>query len=240
MVSCQRRILSTHVDAAGDVRVLNEDVGREDGVVRLDDGLRNLGRREDGEGAEHAVGVLLTDLGDEEGTHTGTGTTTERVGNLEALEAVTALSLTADNVEDRVDELGTLSVVTLGPVVTGTRLTEDKVVGAEERAKGTATDRVHSSRLKVDEDRAGNVLASSRLIVVHVDALELNVRGALVRAVGLDAVLLGDDLPGVCERDPLALPGVRRTRLLTRTWHRSGYHTGRSGGGQSRALNESW
>lgn len=185
------------VDTEGLVRVLNKLVDREGGVVGLNDSVGDLGRGDDREGAHHAVGVLLTNLGDEEGTHTGTGTTTERVGDLEALEAVTALSLTTDNVENRVDELGTLSVVALGPVVTGTRLTEDKVVGAEERAKGATTDRVHGSGLEVDKDGTGHVLASSRLIVVDVDALELNVRGALVRAVGLDAVLLRDDLPVV-------------------------------------------
>jgi hypothetical protein len=67
----------------------------------------HLGGGDDGESAHHAVRELLTDLGDEEGTHTGTGTTTERVGDLETLEAVTALGLAADDVEDRVDELGT-------------------------------------------------------------------------------------------------------------------------------------
>ncbi len=47
---------------------------------------------------------------------------------METLEAVARFSLLADNIEDRVNEFGTLSVVTLGPVVTGTRLTKDKVV----------------------------------------------------------------------------------------------------------------
>jgi len=61
------------------------------------------------------------------------------VGDLEALEAVTAFSLLADNVKDRVDELSTFGVVTLGPVVTGTGLTEDKVVGSEELTEGAST-----------------------------------------------------------------------------------------------------
>lgn len=89
--------------------------------------------------------------------------------------------------------------MTLGPVVTGTALTKDKVVGTEEAAKGSTTDRVHSSRLQVNQDGARDVFASSGLIVVDVDTLKLNVRGALVRAVGLDTVLLRDNLPGVSE-----------------------------------------
>ena len=39
------------------------------------------------------------------------------MGDLEALEAVTALSLATDDIQDLVDKLGALSVVTLGPVV---------------------------------------------------------------------------------------------------------------------------
>ncbi len=62
--------------------------------------------RDDGEGTHHPVGVLLSDLGDEEGTHACTGTTAEGVSNLETLEAVGRLSLTADDIEDGVDELG--------------------------------------------------------------------------------------------------------------------------------------
>ena len=40
-----------------------------------------------------------------------------------------------------------------------------------------------------------NVVAAGRLVVVDVDALELEVRVAVVRARGVDAVLVGDDLP---------------------------------------------
>jgi hypothetical protein len=71
-----------------------------------------------------------------------------------------------------------------------------QVVGAEERAERATTDRVHGSGLEVDEDGAGHIFASGGLVVVDVDALELDVAGALVGAVGLDAVLLRDDLPG--------------------------------------------
>lgn len=151
------------VNAEGLVGVLNELVDGEGGVVRLNNGVGRARLGKDGEGSHHAVGELLTDLGDQQSTHTGTGTTTERVGDLETLEAVTAFGLTADNVEDVVDELGTLSVVTLGPVVASTRLTEDEVVGAEKLAERTSTDSLHGSGLKIDEDGAGNVLVAGSL-----------------------------------------------------------------------------
>jgi hypothetical protein len=87
--------------------------------------LTNLGGGNDGESTHHSVGELLSDLGDQERTHTGTGTTTERVGDLETLQAVDGFGLLSDDIENRVDEFGTFSVVTLCPVVTGTGLTKD-------------------------------------------------------------------------------------------------------------------
>ena len=99
------------VNAEGLVRVLDKLVDGEGGIVGLDDGVGDLGRRHNGERAHHAVGVLLTNLGDEECAHTSTGTATERVGDLEALQAVGTLGLLADDVEDRVDKLSAFSVV---------------------------------------------------------------------------------------------------------------------------------
>jgi hypothetical protein len=108
-------------------------VNGESGVVRLDDGVGNLGRRDDGKGGHHAVGELLANLGNEERAHSRSGSSSERVRELEllfdtervsvqevaaleriemyTLEAVGSLSLLANDIEDGVDELGSLGVV---------------------------------------------------------------------------------------------------------------------------------
>merc|ERR1712225_225937 len=67
------------------IGVPDELVHREGGVVGLDDGVRHLWRRDDGEGEHHAVGVLLADLRDEESSHTGTRAASKRMAELEAL-----------------------------------------------------------------------------------------------------------------------------------------------------------
>ena len=85
--------------------------------------------------------------------------------------------------------------MSLCPIVAGARLAEDKVVWPEDLAKGSAPDTVHGARLQVNEDGPGYILAAAGLIVVDVDALELQVGGALVGAGGVDAVLVRDDLP---------------------------------------------
>mmetsp|Transcript_11881 Transcript_11881/g.30750 ORF Transcript_11881/g.30750 Transcript_11881/m.30750 type:complete len:467 (-) Transcript_11881:15-1415(-) len=199
------------------VRVLDQLVDREHAVVRLDHGVRHLGRREDREGAHHAVGVLLTDLGDEQGAHARAGAATERVGHVEALEAVAALGLLAHDVEDGVDELGALGVVALGPVVARARLAEDKVVRAEDLAEGARADRVHGARLEVHQDVARHIAATRRLVVVHVDALELQVRVAVVRASRVDAVLIGDNLPEL-GADLVAALAALDSNDLTHGW----------------------
>ena len=95
----------------------------------------------------------------------------------------------------RLTNLSALGVVALGPVVAGARLAEDEVVRAEDLAEGARADGVHGARLEVHQDVAGHVAAAGRLVVVHVDALELEVGVAVVGAGRVDAVLIGDDLP---------------------------------------------
>ena len=80
---------------------------------------------------------FLPHLGDEEGTHARAGASAKGVCQLETLEAVTALGLLPHHVKDAVHQLSSLSVVTLGPVVPGPRLTEDKVVWPEDGTKST-------------------------------------------------------------------------------------------------------
>ena len=183
------------VNAHDIIGVLDELMHGEGGVVRLDDGIGDLGGWHDGESAHLSVGVLFSDLGDEEGAHAGAGTTTEGVGDLEALEAVTALSLLTDDVEDGVDELSTFGVVTLGPVVTGTGLSEDEVVGSEELTERSSTDGVHGAWLEIHKDSAGDVSATGGLVVVDVDSLELEIGVTVVATGWVNTVLVGDDFP---------------------------------------------
>jgi len=177
------------------VGVLNELMHGEGGVVWLDDSVGHLGGWHNRVGNHLSVWVLFSDLGDEEGSHTGSGTTTERVGDLESLEAVTAFSFLSDNIEDGVNELSSLSVVTLGPVVTSTGLSEDEVVWSEELTEWAGSDGVHGTWLKIHKDGSWDVTATSGFVVVDVDSLELEVRVSVVGTGWVNTVLIGDDFP---------------------------------------------
>ena len=85
--------------------------------------------------------------------------------------------------------------MSLGPVISGSRLSKNKVVGSENLSIRSGSDRVHGARLQVDQHGPGHVLAARGLIVVDVDALQLKVGVAVVGAGGVDAVLVRDDLP---------------------------------------------
>jgi len=183
------------INAHNLIGVLDKLMDREGGVVRLNDGIRHLGGRHDGEGDHLSIGVLFSDLGDEEGSHTGSGTTTEGVGDVETLEAIATFGFLSDDIEDGVDKLGTFGVMTLGPVVTGTGLSEDEVVWSEELTEWSSSDGVHGSWFEIHEDGSWDVSSTSGLVVVDVDSLELEIRVTVVGTGRVNSVLVGDDLP---------------------------------------------
>ena len=115
--------------------------------------------------------------------------------HLEALEAVSVLSLFPDDVHGLVDDLGALRVVPLGPAVASAVLAEDHVVRAEKLAYRGRSDGVNDTGFEVNQDGAGDIATASGLIVVDVGSFQLQVGLSVVLAGGVDAVLVGDDFP---------------------------------------------
>ena len=76
---------------------------REGGVVGLDDGIRHFGRWDDRKGSHHPIRVFFANFANQEGAHTGTGTSTERVCYLETLETVASLGFASNNIQNLVD-----------------------------------------------------------------------------------------------------------------------------------------
>ena len=177
------------------IGIFDELMHWEGGVVGLNDSVGDLGGGDHGEGLHDSVGVLLSDLGDEESSHSWASSSSEGVGDLESLEAVASFGFLSGDVEDGVDELGSLGVVTLGPVVAGSGLSEDEVVGSEELTEGSGSDWVHGSWFKIHKDSSGDVPSSGGFVVVDIDPLELEVGVSVVGTGGVNSVLVGDDLP---------------------------------------------
>ena len=117
------------------------------------------------------------------------------MAELEALEAIATFSFLTNNIEDRINQFSTFSVVTLGPVVTGTSLTEDEVIRAEKLTEGTGTDGIHGTGFKINKDGTGDVFATSSFVEVNIDTFELKFGFTVVGTGGINTVFIRDNFP---------------------------------------------
>jgi hypothetical protein len=85
--------------------------------------------------------------------------------------------------------------MSLGPIVTGSGLAENKVIGSEELAERTGTDRVHGTGLKIHQDSTGHVATTGGFVVVDVDSLKLKIGVSVVSTGGVNTMLVRDDFP---------------------------------------------
>jgi len=65
--------------------------------------------------------------------------------------------------------------MSLGPVVTGTGLSEDKVVGSEELTEGSGSYGVHGAWFEIHKNGSWDVTATSSFVVIDVDSFELEI-----------------------------------------------------------------
>jgi len=68
--------------------------------------------------------------------------------------------------ENPVWERKTWLLTSFCPVVSGTTLAKDKVVRAEKTTERARSNSVHSSRLEIDQNSAGNILVRASLVVI--------------------------------------------------------------------------
>lgn len=111
------------------------------------------------------------------------------------LKTVTVLGFLSNNVKNGINKLCSLSVVTLGPVVTSTRLAKHKVIRPEDLAIGTGPNAVHGTRLKVHEHSTRHKSTTGRLVIVDIDTLQLKLGVSGVSSGGINAVFITDDFP---------------------------------------------
>merc|ERR550537_1476734 len=185
------------VDHERAVRVLERGVAREDRVVRLDDGGRDLRGRVHGELELGLLAVVDRQALHEEGAGAVVGELADAVEDEEALEAGAVVGELADAVEDEVHDLLADGVVAAGVVVGGVLLARDELLRVEELAVGAGADLVDDSRLQVHEDAPRDVLASPSLREEGVERVVATADGLVRRhlAVRGNAVLEAVELP---------------------------------------------
>jgi hypothetical protein len=177
------------------IGVFNELMDGEGGVIWFDNGVRDFWGWEDGESFHNSIGVFFSDFGDKECTHTRTSTTTERVGDLETLEAIATFGFFSNDIEDGVNEFSTFGVVTFSPIVTSTSLSENEVIGSEELTEWSGSYRVHCSWFEIHKDSSWDESTTGSFVIVDVDSLKLEVGVTVVGTSWVDTVLIGDNFP---------------------------------------------
>jgi hypothetical protein len=195
--------------------VLEEGVGGQDGVVRLNDGSGDLGGGVDGEAELGLLAVVDGESFQKERSETGSSSTTDGVEHEEALETGTLVSKLSDSVEAEIDDFLSDGVVASGEVVSGVFLSRNELFGVEELSVGSSPDFVDDSGLEVEEDGSGDVLAGTSFreegvegIITATDSL---VRGHL--SVRLNAVLETEEFPASVTDLNTSLTNVNRNDL---------------------------
>jgi hypothetical protein len=181
----------------GDIGVLKKRMSRQDGVVWLDDSGGDPRRTKDGKTEFGLLAVVDGQTLEEERSESGTGTTADGVEDHESLQTSAVIGQLANAVEGEVDNLLTDGVVTTGVVVGSIFLTGDQLVRVEELTVGTGAALVDGGGLKVEEDRARDVLASTSLREEGVESVVATANGFVGRhlTIGLNAVLEAVELP---------------------------------------------
>jgi len=172
-------------------------MGREHGVVRLNDSRGDLRAGVD---AEVELGLLAVVDGqtlEQEGAKARARATTDGVEDEEALETSALVGKLANSVKDKIDDLLADSVVAMSVVVGSILLASDELFRVEQLAVGASADLIDHSRFQVDEDSTRDVLASAGLREEGVERIITIADGLIAGhlAIGLDAVLKSEELP---------------------------------------------
>jgi hypothetical protein len=151
------------IEDDGDIGVLKKRVGGEDGVVWLNNGGGDLWGWVDGETELGFLTVIDGKSLEEEGTESGTGTTTDGLEDKETLETSALIGELSDSIEAEIDDLLTNGVVTSGEVVGSIFFTGDELLWMEELSVGTGSDFIDNGWLEIEEDGSWDVLTSTSL-----------------------------------------------------------------------------
>jgi len=200
------------VEHDGDVSVLQQRVGGQDGVVGLNDGGRDLGRRIDSEAELGLLAVVNAQSLQEQRAETGSSAATNGVEDEETLETLADISQAADAIEGEVDHFLANGVVATSVVVGSILLARQELLGVVELAVGTSADLIDDGGLQVNEDGAGDVLAGVGLGEEGVEGIIAATNGGVGGhlAVRLDAVLQAEELPARITNLDAGLADVER------------------------------
>ena len=98
--------------------------------------------------------------------------------------------------------------MSFSPVVSSSRLSENKVVWSEEVTKRSSPHGVHGTRFEVYQNGSGDISSSGCFVIVDIDSFKLEVGLSLIGSGWVDSVFVGNDFPELSSDLVTALPGL--------------------------------
>ena len=138
-------------------------MGRQDGVVWLNDSSGDLRGWVDGESELGFFTVVDGQSLEKERSESGSGTTTNGVEDEETLETSALICELSDSVKAEIDDFFTNGIMSSGEVVSSILFTRDQLLRVEQLSVGSSSDLIDDSGFQVEEDTSGDVLASTSL-----------------------------------------------------------------------------
>ena len=179
-------------------------MGGEHGVVWLNHGGGDLWGWVDGESELGFFTVVNGKSLEEEGTETGTGTTTDGIEDEETLETCALISELSDSIKAEINDFFTNGVVTSGEVVGSIFFTGDELLWVEELSVGTSSNLINDGWLKIKENSSWDVFTGTGFREEGVEGIITTTDGFIGwhLTVWLDTVLKAEELPaGVTDLD---------------------------------------
>jgi len=172
-------------------------VSGEDGVVWFNNSGRDLWGWVDGETKFGFLTVIDRESLEEEGTESGSSTTTDGVENEETLKTSTLISKLSDSVETEIDDFFTNGVMSSGEVVSSVFFTRDQLFWMEELSVGTSSDFINNGWFEIEEHTSWDMFSSTSFTEEGVESIITTTNG-LVRwhlSIRLDSVLKAEEFP---------------------------------------------
>ena len=183
------------VNHEGAVGVLQGGMGGQNGVVGLDHGGGHLRSGVDGELKLGLLAIVNRETLHQQGRESRAGAASKGVEKEESLKTGALVSKLTNTVQDKVDNLLSDGVVAPGVVVGGVLLAVNELLRMVELTVRSHSGFIDDSRLKINKDSPGHVLAGPSL---GKEGLEGVIPEGLVAghaAVGLDTMLEAVQLP---------------------------------------------
>merc|ERR1711981_874719 len=184
--------------------MLKKGVGGQHRVVWLNNSGGDLWGWVDGETELGFLTIVNGKSLEEEGSESGTGSTTDGLEDKETLETSALIGKLSDSVEAEIDDFLTNGVVTSGEVVGGIFLSGDELFWMEELSVSSGSDLINDGWFKIEEDGSWDMLSSTSLGEEGVEGIITTTDGFVGwhLTIWLDTVLEAEKLPaGVTNLD---------------------------------------